>query len=573
MRGFFIFILEVLKLIKRGGEKMKLKGAQVLVECLREQGVDTIFGYPGGAVLPIYDVLYDVKDIKHILTAHEQGATHAADGYARATGKVGVVIVTSGPGATNTVTGVATAYMDSVPLVVFTGQVGSSLIGRDSFQEVDITGITTPITKHNYIVKDPDQLPHIIRQAFSIARSGRPGPVLIDIPKDIQVAMVEYKPLQIEEEQKETSSKIDDNIHKAIEAINECERPVIYAGGGINIAGATEKLVDFAEKIKAPVSCSLMGMGAFPGNHPYYMGMVGMHGTRFSNYAFSNCDLLIALGARFSDRVISDVKKFAPKARIIHVDIDPAELGKNVTTHIEVCGDVGEVLDVLNESVKEKLENEWNMQIEEWKRVHPLSYKMNGSLSPQYIIEKLYELTGGQAIISTEVGQNQMWAAQFYKFTEPRTFISSGGLGTMGYGLGASIGAAIGRPDKRVVNVAGDGSFKMNSTELATVSRYKVPIIQLVLNNHSLGMVKQWQDLFFDKRYSYSQLGQDVDFVKLAEAYGIKAFRMNNNNQVEDILSQALELNEPVLIECDIHPDDKVYPIVPPGAGIDELID
>ena len=552
---------------------MKLKGAQVLVECLREQGVDTIFGYPGGAVLPIYDVLYDVKDIKHILTAHEQGATHAADGYARATGKVGVVIVTSGPGATNTVTGVATAYMDSVPLVVFTGQVGSSLIGRDSFQEVDITGITTPITKHNYIVKDPDQLPHIIRQAFSIARSGRPGPVLIDIPKDIQVAMVEYKPLQIEEEQKETSSKIHDNIHKAIEAINECERPVIYAGGGINIAGATEKLVGFAEKIKAPVSCSLMGMGAFPGNHPYYMGMVGMHGTRFSNYAFSNCDLLIALGARFSDRVISDVKKFAPKARIIHVDIDPAELGKNVTTHIEVCGDVGEVLDVLNESVKEKLENEWNMQIEEWKRVHPLSYKMNGSLSPQYIIEKLYELTGGQAIISTEVGQNQMWAAQFYKFTEPRTFISSGGLGTMGYGLGASIGAAIGRPDKRVVNVAGDGSFKMNSTELATVSRYKVPIIQLVLNNHSLGMVKQWQDLFFDKRYSYSQLGQDVDFVKLAEAYGIKAFRMNNNNQVEDILSQALELNEPVLIECDIHPDDKVYPIVPPGAGIDELID
>ena len=555
---------------------MKLKGAQVLVECLREQGVDTIFGYPGGAVLPIYDALYDAEDINHILTAHEQGASHAADGYARATGKVGVVIATSGPGATNTVTGIATAYMDSVPMVVFTGQVASSLIGRDSFQEVDITGITHPITKHNYIVKDAQQLPYIIRQAFSIARSGRPGPVLVDIPKDIQIALIDYTPVDIlkdESSEHRLEGRVGNNVYEAVETINQCERPVIYAGGGINIAEANEKLVEFAEKIKAPVSCSLMGMGAFPGTHPYYMGMVGMHGTRYSNYAFSNCDLLIAVGARFSDRVVSDVEKFAPKARIIHVDIDPAELGKNVSTHIEICGDVGCVLDVFNEHVMEKQENGWNAQIEEWKKEHPLRYKMNGSLSPQYVIEKLYDLTGGQAILATEVGQNQMWAAQFYKFTQPRTFISSGGLGTMGYGLGASIGAALGRPDRRVVNVAGDGSFKMNSTELATISKYRIPIIQLVLNNHSLGMVKQWQDLFFNKRFSHSQLGQDVDFVKLAEAYNIKAFRIDRNDQAEKVLSEALEMNEPVLIECDIHPEDKVYPIVPPGAGIDELID
>jgi acetolactate synthase-1/2/3 large subunit len=554
---------------------MKLQGAQVLIECLREQGVDTIFGYPGGAVLPIYDALYDVKDIKHILTAHEQGATHAADGYARATGKVGVVIVTSGPGATNTVTGIATAYMDSVPMVVFTGQVASSLIGRDSFQEVDITGITHPITKHNYIVKDPQQLPQIIRRAFHIARSGRPGPVLVDIPKDIQVAMVDYTPASLEQDNSDRAGEVqlDENLYRAIEAIDNCERPVIYAGGGINIAGANEKLVEFAERIKAPVSCSLMGMGAFPGTHPYYMGMVGMHGTRYSNYAFTNCDLLIAVGARFSDRVVSDVEKFAPMAKIIHVDIDPAELGKNVSTHIQICGDVNRVLDVFNEKVKVKEENRWNAQIEKWKQEHPLTYKMNGTLSSQYIIEKLYDLTDGQAIISTEVGQNQMWAAQFYKFTKARTFISSGGLGTMGYGLGASIGAALGRPGERVVNIAGDGSFKMNSTELATISRYRIPIIQLVLNNHSLGMVRQWQDLFFNRRYSHSSLGQDVDFVKLAEAYNIKAFRIDNNQQVEEVLRSALELNEPVLIECDIHPDDKVYPIVPPGAGIDSLID
>ncbi len=569
---------------------MKLKGAQVLIECLKEQGVDIIFGYPGGAVLPIYDALYDTKEITHILTAHEQGATHAADGYARATGKVGVVIVTSGPGATNTVTGIATAYMDSVPLVVFTGQVASSLIGRDSFQEVDITGITTPITKHNYIVKDAKELPHIIRQAFAIARSGRPGPVVVDIPKDIQTTLIEYQPASEDlyggklnnglarksseaAEDESYAKELENSIQKAIVAIEECERPVIYAGGGVNISGANEELLAFAEKIKAPVSCSLMGMGAFPGTHPYYMGMVGMHGTRCSNYAFSKCDLLIAVGARFSDRVISDVKRFAPYAKIIHIDIDPAELGKNVETHVEICGDVKDVLRILNERVKERQENGWNDQIRQWKEEYPLKYTDNGKVNPQYVIETLYKLTEGDAIITTEVGQNQMWAAQFYKFKAPRTFISSGGLGTMGYGLGASIGAALGRPDKKVINIAGDGSFMMNSTELATVARYNIPIVQLVLNNRVLGMVRQWQDLFFEKRYSHSSFGNEVDFMKLAEAYGIKAMRIRKNDEAEGVLSKALAMNEPVVVECEVHPDEKVYPIVPAGAAIDELID
>lgn len=558
---------------------MKLKGAEVLIECLREQGVDTIFGYPGGAVLPIYDVLYDTKDITHILTAHEQGATHAADGYARATGKVGVVIVTSGPGATNTVTGIATAYMDSVPLVVFTGQVASSLIGRDSFQEVDITGITTPITKHNYIVKDAEELPSIVRQAFTIARSGRPGPVVVDIPKDIQTSLIDYQPASNGElsvaarSGKTYTEELEDSIQEAIEAIGQCQRPVIYAGGGVNISGANEELLRFAEKIKAPVSCSLMGMGAFPGTHPYYMGMVGMHGTRCSNYAFSKCDLLIAVGARFSDRVISNVKRFAPYAKIVHIDIDPAELGKNVETHIGICGDVKDILRLLNEKVEERKENGWNEQIRQWQKEYPLKYTDNGKVNPQHVIETLYKLTKGDAIITTEVGQNQMWAAQFYKFTRPRTFISSGGLGTMGYGLGASIGAALGRPDKKVINIAGDGSFMMNSTELATVARYKIPIIQLVLNNRVLGMVRQWQNLFFEERYSYTSFGSEVDFIKLAEAYGIKAMKIHKNDEAEEVLSRALEMEGPVLVECVVHPDEKVYPIVPAGAAIDEIID
>lgn len=562
---------------------MKLKGAQVVIECLREQGVNVVFGFPGGAILPVYDALYDAKDITHILTAHEQGATHAADGYARATGKVGVVFATSGPGATNTVTGIATAYMDSVPLVVFTGQVTSSLLGKDSFQEVDISGITAPITKHNYIVKDAQRLPDIIRQAFKIARSGRPGPVLVDIPRDIQNTVIDYQPVQVDTSyvnedifhpQFYRNEQIEINIQKAAEAINKCERPVIYAGGGVNISGANHELLRFAEKIKAPVTCSLMGLGAFPGTHPYFMGMVGMHGTRVSNYAISHCDLLIAVGARFSDRVISRADKFATNAKIIHIDIDPAELGKNIDIHIPICGDVKKILQKLIDLVEEKQPNSWNKQIDDWKKEYASKRTApKGKLSPRFIIEKLYALTAGKAIITTEVGQNQMWTAQFYKFDEPRTFISSGGLGTMGFGLGAAIGACIGRPDRKVINVAGDGSFKMNSIELATVSRYKLPIVQLVLNNQALGMVRQWQNLFYNKRFSYSTLGPDVDFVKLADAYGIKGFRITSNEEVEDTLKKALEMEQPVLIECMIHPDEMVYPMVPPGAPIDEIID
>lgn len=559
---------------------MKLTGAQVIIECLKEQKVDLIFGYPGGAVLPIYDALYNTKEITHILTAHEQGATHAADGYARATGKPGVVLVTSGPGATNTVTGIATAYMDSVPLLVFTGQVAGNLLGRDSFQEVDIAGITTPITKHNYIVKNPESLPHIIREAFDIATSGRPGPVVIDIPKDVQTAMIDLKPASSQPLEWKTRGKWfehaennKENMDKALKLLARCKRPVIYAGGGVNIGAANRELVDFAEKIKAPVCLSLMGMGAFPGEHPYFLGMVGMHGTRSANYAVSQADCLIAVGARFSDRVVSKVEGFAPEAEIIHIDLDPAEISKNVASHLSICDDVKSILKELTERVEEKQENEWNDQIREWKQTYPLKYRGKGSLSPQFVLEKLYEVTQGQAIITTEVGQNQMWAAQFYKYKEPRTFISSGGLGTMGFGLGASIGAAMGRPDRKVINVAGDGSFKMNSTELATVAKYKVPIIQLLLNNHTLGMVRQWQDLFFQGRFSHTSLGPDVDFVKLAAAYGIRAYRISSNEEVEDVLREAVSLDEPVLIECDINPNEKVYPMVAPGEAISNVID
>jgi acetolactate synthase-1/2/3 large subunit len=559
---------------------LKLTGAQVLIECLKEQGVDLIFGYPGGAVLPIYDVLFNTEEITHILTAHEQGATHAADGYARATGRPGVVLVTSGPGATNTVTGIATAYMDSVPLVVISGQVAGNLLGRDSFQEVDIAGITMPITKHNYIVKDPARVPFVIREAFDIATSGRPGPVVIDIPKDVQTANIDYHPDNKQPMEWKTRHKWveqaefnPENFEKAEELINECSNPVIYAGGGIIISGAHKELLKFAEKIKAPVCASLMGMGSFPGDHPYFLGMVGMHGTRYANYAVSQSDCLIAVGARFSDRVISKADTFAKNARIIHIDIDPAEISKNITAHIPLCGDVKDLLAELTERVNEKAENGWNEQVRKWKETYPLKYKGKSSLSPQYVIEKLYELTEGKAIITTEVGQNQMWAAQYYKYSEPRTFITSGGLGTMGFGLGASIGAAIGKPDRRVVNIAGDGSFKMNSTELATVSKYKVPIIQLVLNNHTLGMVRQWQDLFFQGRFSQTTLGPDVDFLKLADAYGIKNYRITANDQVEEVLREAIALNEPVLVECDINRDEKVYPMVAPGSDIDDLID
>lgn len=559
-----------------------MKGARVILECLKEQKVDTVFGYPGGAVLPIYDEFYDFEGIKHILTAHEQGATHAADGYARATGKVGVVFTTSGPGATNAVTGIATAYMDSVPLVVFTGQVALSLLGKDSFQEVDITGITVPITKHNYIVKDASKLPEIIREAFDIARSGRPGPVLIDVPKDIQGAEIDYVPCEVDTSFK-TYDKYnryytDGELHErcvknAMEAINSSEKPVIYAGGGVKISCAQQQLKEFAEKINAPVMCSLMGLGGFPGDHPLYLGMVGMHGTKYSNYAVYESDLIIAVGARFSDRVISKVEKFAPSAKIMHIDIDPAELGKNIDVDYPINGDVKEILERLNVEVCAKNNIEWNKRIEGWKNRYPLRVIENGALKPQYIVQKIYELTKDYGIVTTEVGQNQIWAGQYFNYSRPRTFISSGGLGTMGYGLGASIGAQIGCPDNRVINIAGDGSFRMNCNELSTISKYKLPIIQVVLNNGSLGMVRQWQELFYQGRFSSTTLGHEVDFIKLADAYDIKAKRITQNQEVEPVLKEALSANEPILIECLIDKDEKVFPIVPPGAPIKDIIE
>lgn len=553
---------------------MKLTGAEVLLECLKEQGIDTIFGYPGGAVLPIYDALYKTKEITHILTAHEQGATHAADGYARSTGKVGVVLATSGPGATNTVTGIATAYGDSVPLVVFTGQVAKGLIGKDSFQEVNIVDITASITKKNYIVTEVSELASTIREAFQIARSGRPGPVVVDIPKDVQTAKVEYECLKLEEVKKQSESFEcdDENLKKAADLIRSSVRPVIYAGGGAIISGADRELMDFVEKIDAPVTCSLMGTGVFPGTHERHMGMVGMHGSKCSNYAVTNCDLLIAIGARFSDRVVSKVEAFAPIAKIIHIDIDPKEFGKNVDIEVALKGDVKEILKVLIEKVEQKENLEWKRQVEEWKKIGDTLHEVSSSVSPKLIMESLFKLTRGECIVTTEVGQNQIWTAQHFKFKKPRTFVSSGGLGTMGYGLGASIGVAMGNPDTKVINVAGDGSFKMNSTELATVAKYRLPIIQLVLNNHALGMVHQWQDMFFQGRFCHTEFGPEVDFLKLGQAYGIKGMKIQNNNQIEEVLKQALELNEPVIIECEINKNDKVFPIVPPGAAIDQCI-
>lgn len=557
---------------------MKLKGAEVLLECLREQGVDTIFGYPGGTVINIYDALYERKDIAHILTAHEQGATHAADGYARATGKVGVVLATSGPGAANTVTGIATAYRDSVPMVVITGQVARSLLGKDSFQELDITGITKPITKKNYIVKQPEKLANIVREAFETARSGRPGPVLIDIPKDIQQAEIEYNSAEIEMSCKKAvlsdiSEDMSSYIDKAVDLINNCKRPVIYAGGGVKISDSCGELLEFAEKIKAPVACTLMGTGAFPGTHPYYMGLVGMHGSRCSNMAICNCDLLIAVGARFSDRSTCKTDGFAPYAHIIQLDIDPEEIGKNVDIRIPLCGDVKKFLKLLTDRVDERKPGPWNKQIQSWKESYASQYKSNGSLNPRYLLNKLYELTEGKSIITTEVGQNQMWTAQYYRFTDPRAFITSGGLGTMGYGLSAAIGASVGRPDKRVINIAGDGSFRMNLIELSTISKYKLPIVQVVMNNRSLGMVRQWQKIFNNGRYSQTSLGDEVCFTKIADAFGIKSARITEDAEAEETIKEALELKEPVIIECMIHPDDLVFPMVPAGEPLSECIE
>jgi acetolactate synthase-1/2/3 large subunit len=554
---------------------MKLTGAQILIECLKEHNVDTIFGFPGGAVLNIYDALYKAKDdIKHVLTSHEQGASHAADGYARATGKVGVCLATSGPGATNLVTGIATAYMDSVPMVAITGQVATSLLGKDSFQEVDITGITMPITKHNYIVKDVEKLADIVREAFYIAKEGRPGPVLVDICKDVTAAVADYErktPRIIEER---PIGVTEEEIDRTAEIINNAKSPFILAGGGVTIAGANEELLKLSEKCKIPVANTLMGLGSFPGTNELFTGLTGMHGTRTSNLAVSESDLFIAIGARFSDRVISNVKKFAPDAKIMHIDVDPAEIGKNIVVHYPLSGNIKKILKHIISKADKKKKSEWADKVIGWKKEFPLKYQNDGVLRPYYVIERIYELTKGDAIITTEVGQNQIWAAQIYKYTNQRQFISSGGLGTMGFGLGACIGAQIGRPDKKVINVAGDGSFRMNLTELATAVEYKVPIIVALLNNHVLGMVRQWQELFYDSRFSSTTIDRGTNFAALAEAFGAIGINVTKPEEVDDAVKRALaSKDKPVVINFEIDRDDKVFPIVPPGAPISELIE
>lgn len=550
---------------------MQLTGAEIVIACLKEQGVDTVFGYPGGTILNIYDALYQQKEIRHILTSHEQGAAHAADGYARATGKVGVCMATSGPGATNLVTGIATAYMDSVPMVAITANVNLPLLGKDTFQEVDIAGVTMPITKHGYIVKDISILADTIRKAFCIARSGRPGPVLVDITKDVTAATYEYEP----EAPKALPSSVkytEDDIAAALELIRKAERPYIYLGGGAIISGACREVREFAKKIDAPVCDTLMGKGAFDGKDEMYTGMIGMHGTKTSNLGVSECDLLIALGARFSDRVVGNAQKFAAKAKVLHIDIDAAEINKNIRTDKSVVGDLREVLTILNERIDPISHPEWHAHIRELKEKFPLKYDTS-QLSCPYIIEEIDRITEGGAIITTDVGQHQMWAAQYYKYTEPRTFLSSGGLGTMGYGLGACIGAKTGRPDKVCINIAGDGCFRMNMNELATASRYQIPIIQVVINNHVLGMVRQWQTLFYGQRYSQTILEDKVDFCKVSEGLGCKAIRVTKKEEVAGAIAEAVAAQAPVVIECVIPKDDKVFPMVSPGAAISEVFD
>ena len=550
---------------------MKLTGSQILIECLKEQGVDTVFGYPGGAILNIYDELYKHSDeIRHILTSHEQGASHAADGYARATGKVGVCMATSGPGATNLVTGIATANMDSVPMVAITANVSVDLLGKDSFQEIDINGITMPITKHNYIVKDVDKLADTIRKAFEIAQSGRPGPVLIDITKDVTAAKTEYTKLAPKKIERKTDGIKKKDLEEAVKLINKSKKPYIFVGGGAVISDAADELREFVKKVDAPVADTLMGKGAFDGSHPNYTGMLGMHGTKTSNLGVTQCDLLITIGARFSDRVTGNANHFAKNAKIIQIDVDPAEVNKNVLVDCSIIGDIKEVLTRINGMIEHLDHKDWLETIYKLKEKHPLNYRQD-TLTGPYILEKLHELTEGDAIITTEVGQHQMWAAQYYKYKSPRTFITSGGLGTMGYGLGASIGAKVGMPDKKVINIAGDGCFRMNMNEIATATRYNIPIIQVVFNNHVLGMVRQWQTLFYDKRYSYTTLNDKVDFVKLAEAMGAKAYRISKKEEVEPVLKEALSLNEPIVIDCIIDLDEKVWPMVAPGAAIDEI--
>lgn len=551
---------------------MLLIGAEIVVECLKEQGVDTVFGYPGGTILNVYDALYKhSNEITHILTSHEQGAAHAADGYARATGKVGVCMATSGPGATNLVTGIATAYMDSVPMVAITCNVNLPLLGKDSFQEVDIAGVTMPITKHGYIVKDVNILADTIRKAFAIAGSGRPGPVLVDITKDVTANQCEYTKMPAAEKiVKESDNEAD--IEKAVALIKAAKKPFIYVGGGAVISGAHEEVREFAEKAGAPVCDTLMGKGVYDGRDARYTGMIGMHGTKTSNFGVSECDLLIALGARFSDRVVGNPKKFAEHAKVLHIDIDAAEIDKNIRTHVSVTGDLKEVLQKINSRLEKQEHADWLAHIMELKEKYPLNYDAS-VLSCPYIMEELDRITDGQAIITTDVGQHQMWAAQYYKYSKPRTFLSSGGLGTMGYGLGACIGAKVGNPDKICVNIAGDGCFRMNMNELATASRYNIPIIQIVINNHVLGMVRQWQTLFYEKRYSQTILQDKVDFCKVAEGLGCAAIRVTKKEEVAPAIEKALALKAPVLLDCIIPEDDKVFPMVPAGAPISDAFD
>ena len=553
---------------------MQITGAQLIIECLIEQGVDRVFGYPGGQVIPLYDALYMNRDrIKHILTAHEQGASHAADGYARSSGKVGVCIATSGPGATNLVTGLATAYMDSSPVVAITGNVPVTLLGRDSFQEVDITGVTMPITKHNYIVKDKNELAATLREAFKIAKEGRPGPVLVDIPKNIQQDLIDYERVEIEPVKRSTSRLRDDDIEKAINLISLSERPMCYIGGGVIRSDASAELVEFIDRIDAPVCSSLMALGAVTSFNPRFTGMVGMHGTKVSNLMVNSCDLLIVIGARFSDRVISKGSTFATQARILQLDIDPAEFDKNIISDSHVVGDIKEILTILNSRLEKREHKDWMDRVQDAKRRFPMKVTLE-SKRPREILKALDDVlsTEKDAFVATEVGQHQMWAAQYLKHNKPRHFLTSGGLGTMGFGTGAAIGAQIANPEARVVNVAGDGSFRMNCNELATIARYKLPVVILVFNNHCLGMVRQWQNLFFQKHYSETTLDTPLDWVMLANAYGVKGMRLKADDDAEAILKSAFELNEGVVVDCEIPIDDKVLPMVAPGASINDMM-
>ncbi|MCI5623844.1 MULTISPECIES: biosynthetic-type acetolactate synthase large subunit [Anaerostipes] len=551
----------------------QLTGAQIVLECLKEQGVDTVFGYPGGAILNIYDELYKQKeDFTHILTSHEQGASHAADGYARSTGKVGVCFATSGPGATNTVTGIATAYMDSVPMVVITCNVGVSLLGKDSFQEVDISGITLPITKHNFIVKDVHDLADTIRRAFRIAESGRPGPVLIDIPKDVTAAKAMYEKVVPAKIIRSSEHIRELDIQTAIQMIEEAKKPFVLVGGGAVISDAADEVNEFVEKVHCPVCDTLMGKGAFDGTNALYTGMIGMHGTKASNLGVSEADLLIAIGTRFSDRVLGNPNTFAKNATILQIDIDPVEINKNIMTNAYIVGDIKAVLTVMNRRLTQQNHNAWVKKVMEYKVKYPLTYDKGRLTCPQ-IIEKIYERTKGDAIITTEVGQHQMWAAQFFKYDKPRKFLTSGGLGTMGYGLGASLGAKMGNPDKTVINIAGDGCFRMNLNELATASRYNIPIIEVIINNSVLGMVRQWQDLFYEERYSYTTFEDPVDFVKVSEGFGVIAKKVTNMEEFEYAFEDALDAGRPVVLDCHIDLDDKVWPMVNPGGSIEDAFD